>query len=39
MEEPAIRELIRRHTDSPTLATLSGEPLVNVLELNVALDE
>jgi K+-transporting ATPase ATPase C chain len=39
MDEQAVRELIRRHTDSPTLAALGGEPLVNVLELNLALDE
>lgn len=39
MDEQSVRELIRSHTDSSTLATLGGEPLVNVLELNLALDE
>jgi K+-transporting ATPase ATPase C chain len=39
MEELKVRELIRQHTDSPTLTVLGGEPLVNVLELNLALDE
>lgn len=33
-----IEQLIRSHTDSPTLAALGGESLVNVLELNLALD-
>lgn len=33
-----IEELIRQHVDSPTLAALGGEPIVNVLELNLALD-
>lgn len=38
LEEQEVRELIRQHTDSPTLAVLGGEPLVTVLELNLALD-
>ena len=33
-----INELINQHTDSPTLAAFGGEPVVNVLELNLALD-
>jgi K+-transporting ATPase ATPase C chain len=33
-----VEELISQHTDSPTLAALGGEPIVNVLELNLALD-
>jgi K+-transporting ATPase ATPase C chain len=33
----AIEELVRKHTFTP-LSGLVGEPLVNVLELNVALD-
>ena len=31
-------EIVREHTDSPTLAAFGGEPIVNVLELNLALD-
>ena len=33
-----IEELVESHTDSPTLVTLGGDALVNVLELNLALD-
>jgi K+-transporting ATPase ATPase C chain len=33
-----VNELIRQNTDSPALAMLGGEPLINVLELNLALD-
>jgi K+-transporting ATPase ATPase C chain len=33
-----VKELVNQHTDSPTLAALGGEPIVNVLELNLALD-
>jgi K+-transporting ATPase ATPase C chain len=33
-----VNELVNQHTDSPTLASLGGEPIVNVLELNLALD-
>ena len=38
MSEDAIREAVRRHTDSRQLGFL-GEPRVNVLELNLALDQ
>jgi K+-transporting ATPase ATPase C chain len=34
-----VEELIDQHIDSPTLAALGGEPLVNVLQLNLALDK
>ena len=33
-----VEELVRQHADSPTMVALGGEPIVNVLELNVALD-
>jgi K+-transporting ATPase ATPase C chain len=33
-----VKELINRHADSPTLVAFGGEPVVNVLALNVALD-
>jgi K+-transporting ATPase ATPase C chain len=33
-----VQELVDRHTDAPTLAALGGQPIVNVLELNLALD-
>jgi K+-transporting ATPase ATPase C chain len=33
-----VRELIRAHTEGPTLGLL-GRARVNVLELNLALDE
>jgi K+-transporting ATPase ATPase C chain len=33
-----VEELISQHIDSPTLAVFGGEPIVNVLELNLALD-
>jgi K+-transporting ATPase ATPase C chain len=38
MPEERLDELIRQHTDSPALVALGGEPVVNVLALNVALD-
>jgi K+-transporting ATPase ATPase C chain len=38
MTEVQVGALIRENIDSPTLALLGGEPLVNVLELNLALD-
>lgn len=33
-----LRGLVRAHTDSPTINFFGGEPLVNVLLLNIALD-
>jgi K+-transporting ATPase ATPase C chain len=36
--EERVEALIREQTDSPTLDALGGEPIVNVLELNLALD-
>jgi K+-transporting ATPase ATPase C chain len=38
LSEEQIEGLIRQHTDAPTLTALGGEPIVNVLELNLALD-
>ncbi len=38
MEEGEVRRLVREHTEGRTFAIL-GEPRVNVLELNLALDE
>ncbi len=34
-----VEELVRQHIDSPTIVALGGEPIVNILELNVALDQ
>jgi K+-transporting ATPase ATPase C chain len=39
MSEDALKEIVHEHTDGPTLAAFGGEPIVNVLELNVALDQ
>jgi K+-transporting ATPase ATPase C chain len=33
-----VVELVREHADSPTLTAFGGEPIVNVLESNLALD-
>jgi K+-transporting ATPase ATPase C chain len=38
LSEDAVREMIRQHTESRQFGFL-GEPRVNVLELNLALDE
>ena len=38
MSEQRVNELIRQHTVARTFGLL-GEPRVNVLELNLALDE
>jgi K+-transporting ATPase ATPase C chain len=38
LPEERVEALIREQTDSPTLDALGGEPIVNVLELNLALD-
>lgn len=34
-----VQALIREQTDSPTLDRMGSEPIVNVLEVNLALDE
>jgi K+-transporting ATPase ATPase C chain len=38
LSEDAVRQAIRQHTESRQFGFL-GEPRVNVLELNLALDE
>jgi K+-transporting ATPase ATPase C chain len=38
VSEDHVRDLVHRHIDSPTLTAFGGEPIVNVLELNLALD-
>jgi potassium-transporting ATPase KdpC subunit len=38
LTESAVRELVQKHTESRAFGVL-GEPRVNVLELNLALDE
>jgi K+-transporting ATPase ATPase C chain len=39
LSEDQVRALIEEHTDSPTLSAFGGEELINVLELNIALDQ
>jgi K+-transporting ATPase c subunit len=39
MSAADVTRLIHEHADAPTLVALGGEPIVNVLELNVALDQ
>jgi K+-transporting ATPase ATPase C chain len=36
--EDRVTELVNQYTDSPTMAAFGGLPIVNVLELNLALD-
>jgi K+-transporting ATPase ATPase C chain len=38
MSAQCLEELILEHIDSPTLVLFGAEPIVNVLELNLALD-
>ena len=38
LSDEVVRTLVHEHSDSTTLAAIGGEPLVNVLELNIALD-
>lgn len=33
-----VEELVKQRRDSPTLTAIGGEPLINVLLLNLALD-
>jgi K+-transporting ATPase ATPase C chain len=39
MTEEDVTRLIHQHADAPTLVVFGGEPIINVLELNVALDQ
>jgi K+-transporting ATPase ATPase C chain len=39
LPEEALEKLVHEHTDGPTLAAFGGEPVINVLELNIALDQ
>ena len=39
MSAADVTRLIHEHADAPALVALGGEPIVNVLELNVALDQ
>ena len=38
LPEDEVRSLVNRASDSPTMTRLGAEPLINVLELNLALD-
>jgi K+-transporting ATPase ATPase C chain len=38
MAADQLEELVRQHIDSPTLVAFGGEAIVNVLELNLALE-
>jgi K+-transporting ATPase ATPase C chain len=39
LPEDRVKQLVIQHTDSPALAALGGERIVNVLDLNLALDK
>ncbi len=39
LSQQQVESVVRGHTDAPTIVSLGGEPLVNVLELNLALDQ
>lgn len=39
MSATVVEQLVAQHHDIPTLVALGGEPLINVLKLNLALDQ